>query len=310
MRLISTLLVLFFSATLSAGTLNKIVVFGDSLSDNGNLYEYMKHQIPMSPPYFSGRFTNGPVWIELLTDSYFPHDGKSHLQDYAFGGAGVSEVIGDDDDDALFTLRREVDTYLLAHQDKADPTSLFVVWIGANNYLAVPENAEKTVENVNLGIKRELDRLANKGAKNIIVVNLPDLGRVPAAHDFDAADALSDLAKQHNDRLKKTVDELQVTQSTVNWIFIDLYQLFNEMLTDHNRYGMSNITDTCYEATLSKPSSRSVLKMVSTVKPQAIKNACDGYLFFDPVHPVARAHRILAEKIREVLDGYGVNLHD
>lgn len=99
MKLLASLCAFLLSGVVSATPLNNIVVFGDSLSDNGNLYEYMKHQLPQSPPYFEGRFSNGPVWIERLAASYFPNDPNSHLLDYAFGGAGVSV---DEEDDEVF----------------------------------------------------------------------------------------------------------------------------------------------------------------------------------------------------------------
>ena len=66
MKLLATLSAFLFSGIVAATPLQNIVVFGDSLSDNGNLYEIMKHQLPQSPPYYKGRFSNGPVWVEHL----------------------------------------------------------------------------------------------------------------------------------------------------------------------------------------------------------------------------------------------------
>src|SRR4051812_23986271 len=40
--------------------------FGDSLSDNGNLYALTSRTQPASPPYYQGRFSNGPTFVELL----------------------------------------------------------------------------------------------------------------------------------------------------------------------------------------------------------------------------------------------------
>ena len=40
-----------------------IYVFGDSLSDSGRLFAAT--QIP-PPPYYQGRFSNGPIWIDYL----------------------------------------------------------------------------------------------------------------------------------------------------------------------------------------------------------------------------------------------------
>ena len=303
MKTILTALAFFFSATLSATTLNKIVVFGDSLSDNGNLYEYMKHQLPVSPPYFKGRFTNGPVWVELLAQFYYPTTSNDHLLDYAFGGAGVLES---DDDDDLFTLRREIDSYLLTHHDKADEHSMFVVWIGSNNYLSAPDDIEQSLADVNLGIRHSLQRLIDKGAKHIMVVNLPDLGRIPAARDFDSVDVLSYISKKHNEILEKNVLDLQRRYPEVQWVYFDINVLLDDMISYPERFGFTNVTDTCYEEAVNSSSARSILKMVASVKPQIKMGACDGYLFFDPVHPSAPAHVLMAERTRLLFDQKGI----
>ena len=307
MKIFLALCLLFFSTMASSASLDKIVVFGDSLSDNGNLYEYMKHDLPFSPPYFKGRFTNGPVWVELLTQLYYPNESGTHLLDYAFGGAGVSEDIDDDGEEVLFTLRREVDSYLLSHQDKADDSSLYVVWIGSNNYLAVPDDMDQTVSDVILGISHQLQRLADKGARHIMVVNVPDLGRTPAARDFDAVDALTLLSVKHNLVLEKTMQDLKVNYPAVHWFSFDVNQILDDMMRDSALYGFTNITDTCYEEMVDTPSSNSILHMVSTVKPVAmLDNACDGYLFFDPVHPSEHAHEIMAARTKLLLDKEGI----
>ncbi|MDY6992457.1 MAG: SGNH/GDSL hydrolase family protein, partial [Pseudomonadota bacterium] len=44
--------------------LSPIYVFGDSLSDKGNLFELTG--LPPDPPYFNGRFSNGLLWSEYL----------------------------------------------------------------------------------------------------------------------------------------------------------------------------------------------------------------------------------------------------
>ena len=118
-RFVSILLLSFMIGVVSSATVDQVVVFGDSLSDNGNLYEYMQREMPLSPPYYKGRFSNGPVWIELVTAHYYPNAVEEHLLDYAFGGSGVE---GEDaePDDVMFTLSRQVDSFLLAHHDVAD----------------------------------------------------------------------------------------------------------------------------------------------------------------------------------------------
>lgn len=307
MKTIFFLVALFFSAQASAVTLNKIVVFGDSLSDNGNLYEYMKRELPVSPPYFQGRFTNGPVWIELLTDMYYSgKDSQSHLLDYAFGGAGISDGVDDDDDEVLFTLRREIDSYLLSHQDKADESSLYVVWMGSNNYLSLPDDQDAAVNVVISGIKQGLQRLAHKGAKHIMVLGVPDLGTTPIARDFEATNTLSQLSLKHNAALKDLITEMEGENPSVQWLNFDVSSILSDVIRFPARYGFTNVADTCYEEMEKGFSKKSILKMVSHVKAQANKDACTGYLFFDPVHPAAPAHIIMAEKTKKMLDDAGI----
>ena len=307
---LALLCALIFSTMTSATSLNKMVVFGDSLSDDGNLYEYMKHQLPLSPPYFRGRFTNGPVWVELLMRLYYPTASKEHLVDYAFGGAGILEE--EDDDDTMFTLRREMDSYFLTHQDKADAKSMYVVWIGSNNYLAIPDDPDNAVNGVIRGIQHGLERLVEKGAKHILVVNVPDLGRIPLARELDVIDRLAYVSKRHNDTLEKKVEELRGHYPDVEWLYFDVNLVFDDMTSDPARFGFLNVTDTCYEEVTHDASLKqnTLLKMVSTIQPKPKEGACKGYLFFDPVHPTGPAHKLMAERTKTLFDKVGVDFRE
>ncbi|HRD70829.1 MAG TPA: SGNH/GDSL hydrolase family protein [Legionella sp.] len=308
MKLLATLSAFLFSGIVAASPLHNIVVFGDSLSDNGNLYEFMKHQLPQSPPYFEGRFSNGPVWVEHLAETYFPTSSSIHLLNYAFGGAGVSEE--GEVDDVLFTLRREVESYLVSHQNQASDDTLYIVWIGANNYLAMPEEVEQTLTDVNLGITHSLQRLVDHGAKHFLILNLPDLGRTPAAIEFGSTQAMSYFANQHNDSLKKTIANFQMANPQVEWIYFDLNKMFGHVLENPKEYGFSNISGTCSNAEINELTKKSVLQMVASVTPIKTKDACDGFIFFDLVHPTALAHRIIADKVRIMLDETGVEFSE
>jgi len=308
MKYILSVLVLFFSTLVQADTLNKIVMFGDSLSDNGNLYEYMKHQLPISPPYYEGRFSNGPVWIELVTQHYYPNSVNTHLLDYAFGGAGVSETDATDDDDdfdegALFNLTREIDSYLLSHHDRADANSLYALWIGSNNYIALPDFPDQTVRAVNHGIQKEVERLVEKGATHIMLMTVPDLGRTPAGIEFDSIELLTDLTNKHNTTLREGVFlDLKTKYPQVQWIFFDVNHMFLDAMNHPEIYGFHNTTETCYESAMIQPSSTAILKMAASIQPKNNPHACDGYLFFDIIHPTDKAHEFIAEQAVSLLD--------
>lgn len=296
-------------SSMAATPINKFVVFGDSLSDSGNLYEYMKHQLPLSPPYYQGRFTNGPVWIEHLVASYYPKDPSAHVLNYAFGGSGVAGKEDDEDDfndGAMLTLDSQVDSYFLAHNDKANDSSLYVVWMGSNNYLALPDDIDGEVQFVIAGIRRNLERLYLKGAKHIMVVGLPDLGRIPMALEFEATEELGKLAHDHNTILEADVQKLRAKHPEVEWIFFPVNDMFLEALDYPERYGFTDTTGTCYETLAYTSSSQSILNMASRIKPRPRQtDVCDGYLFFDPVHPSGRGHRYIGSEARKLLDASG-----
>lgn len=301
MKPFMTLAALLLAGFVHAAPLHQIVVFGDSLSDNGNLYEFMNHQFPQSPPYYEGRFSNGPVWVEHMMQKL----PKVRLLDYAMGGSGVSE----EEEEVLLTLKKQIMGHLLANHDKADPNSLYVVWIGANNYLGLPEDKAQALTEVNLGVLHGLQLLAEKGAKHILVINLPDLGKTPGAVEFQAVEDLSALAKQHNERLLENMDHLKQEHPAVQWLYFDFASLFDEVIDYPEHFGFDNVTETCLDNTLNiKQLKRpTVLNIAASVRPnQKRLQACDGYVFFDLVHPSGEAHAVVAEQIAAMLREQGV----
>lgn len=295
-----------------AAQINKFVVFGDSLSDNGNIYEYLNKQLPPSPPYFKGRFSNGYIWVERLAQKYYPQSWREHILDYAFGGAGVDFSTDDgQDDQVLFSLGREIDSYLLVHHDKADAESLYSVWMGSNNYMASHNNPAKTAEVVNAGIKQKLEKLAIKGAKHVLVINLPDMGQSPVARMIYSEKALSLCSKLHNEGLNAVVSELHQKYPDVHWMLYDAAETFADAMRNPDKYGFTNTTDTCYQALANSnepdtEDTKFVLKMSTNL--QNKKDACEGFFFFDPVHPTALTHQVMADMIAEYLQAQDIEI--
>ncbi|MCP3966468.1 MAG: hypothetical protein GY750_03210 [Lentisphaerae bacterium] len=63
---------------------SKIVIFGESLTDIGILYGMFKGFMPKSPPYYYGRFCNGPVWADDFAHFYQNKGVQTH--NFAVGG--------------------------------------------------------------------------------------------------------------------------------------------------------------------------------------------------------------------------------
>src|SRR5262245_4760808 len=95
-----------------AANINKTIFFGDSLSDDGNLYSLLLHLVPKSPPYFEGRFSNGPTWAEHLGKYYHDKNSASY-RNYAYGGATAIFHLPTSKFIAPTILEVEVDKYLL-----------------------------------------------------------------------------------------------------------------------------------------------------------------------------------------------------
>ncbi len=57
----------------------EVVIFGDSYSDRGNVYQWTNHTWPIIPPYYQGQYYDGPNWVDNLNVLI--------KADYAYGSA-------------------------------------------------------------------------------------------------------------------------------------------------------------------------------------------------------------------------------
>ena len=77
------------AASAGAQAYSNLYIFGDSLSDTGNIFALTGGATPAAP-YFAGRFSDGPVWAETLATSLgLPAASTASLlggQNFAFVG--------------------------------------------------------------------------------------------------------------------------------------------------------------------------------------------------------------------------------
>jgi outer membrane lipase/esterase len=277
-----------------------LVVFGDSLSDNGNIPKLFGIPYPHTMPgYDGGRFSNGPVYAEYL-NSLLGIPGP--LEDYAIGGAttGTTNIGGLPN----AGITQEIARYL-ATDPRPTNRDLFVLWGGANDYfgyfdaiqacngnptcLAGLPSGTSVVTNVLTNIASEVKQLALLGGKNFIVPNLPDLGLTPDfnTNPANAAGAAA-LTAGHDQGLALAMGELQrglaAVGVPVNIRIVDVSALINDVIADPTKYGAVNVTAQC------------VLDPTCVAKK-------DHYLFWDGVHPTAFGHEILANYFAASIDG-------
>ena len=108
--------------------------------------------------------------------------------------------------------------------------TLFTVWAGGNDFL-YPINPDPlaNAENAADNIGSALTMLAEYGAKNILVPNLPDIGSTP---EFYGNPSLSYAASQwtsyFNNELQMTLLEFSSDHGDINLYPFDVYSLFQE----------------------------------------------------------------------------------
>ncbi len=276
---IALVLTVLLMANTWANPISKLIIFGDSLSDNGNSYQYSQHQTPPAPLYFKGRYSNGPIWVDYALATFFPKHARQHLLNYAFGGAGVFQCQANS-----FMLRQEIDSYLLTHSAPPGQNDWFVLWIGANDYLLRPELASTAVSKVVAEIQRNIVRLVEHGAKHILIIALPDLGKLPFARDLDMRSQLTDIAHRHNRLLHQHILKLQNRFPAINWLYVDVNPIFIDVLTHPVQYGFVRTKERC-------------------VMPGLRNNTanCVNYVFLDQFHPTTLVHKIFAKQLITVL---------
>ena len=263
-----------------AASFSQIYVFGDSLSDTGNSLKATG--VPPSPPYFQKRFSNGPVWSEYLANDL----GLTQQQqtNYAFGGANS----GSDNTlvpglQSLPGLQQQIDNYK-ATNTSADPNALYVVWAGANDYLSrSTTNPAVPVKNLSTAV----NSLADYGAKNIVVLNLPDLGKLPGTKsNIQVSNGLSALSQAHNSGLAANLNFLS-QQSGANIIPVDVNSLFEQAIANPQQFNFTNVTQSCLTQT-------------------SVCATPDKYLFWDDIHPTTAAHKFVGELAFSTLDSQAV----
>ncbi|MEA5601578.1 SGNH/GDSL hydrolase family protein [Nostoc sp. UHCC 0252] len=265
----------------SAVSFNQLYVFGDSLSDTGNIYNASRQTFPQSPPYFEGRFSDGPLWVDYLGDQLglkptllttIPSTPPTQGINFAFGGAssGLDNAILPNQN--LPGVLQQVLGFagsLQANNQTANPDALYTLWGGANDFFFLnSEDSSTPISNISLA----LNTLVGVGAKNILVFNLSDLGQVPAATiDNRNPATLSKSTNEFNLGLATTVNALNQNPN-LNIISVDTYSLFNQA----SALGFTNVTESC-------------LSRLDICDP-----GNNNFLLWDDYHPTTAAHKVIA----------------
>jgi|GEM_PF-1056006 len=264
-----------------------LFAFGDSLTDIGRLFTLTLQQLPPSPPYFDGRFSNGPVAVETLAEQL----GVNHslLTNFAIGGALTGQTNNLDTATVQFGgLLTQIDQFLgEASALGADGNDLYFIWAGANDFLGLVENPVSdptpVIAQAVSNIATAVGTLASLGAENILVALAPNLGRVPLSLQANLLEAVAALTNAFNGALTNALTTLEGTLDNTNIVLVDLFTRSEEIAQNPTAFGFTNVED---------PYLTGVLPTDPTADPNT-------FFFWDGVHPTTRSHSLLADTFYE-----------
>ncbi|PZT98348.1 MAG: autotransporter domain-containing esterase [Brevundimonas sp.] len=275
-----------FAGSASAQTYNRLVVFGDSLSDNGNLYLISGGTQPPSPPY-ARRFSNGPTFVELLGFNAANFNGSvTGSINYAFGGSRTDASAG-----VPFGMLNQLSRYTAAG-GRFSSTDLVSVLGGANDiFQGLPiagasASPVAAITPVATAAAANIDSLVNSiagaGAGTILVTNLPKLSLTPQFRGTTAAPLADYAVTTFNAALQANLTATAAARPGGNIVMMDLFKVGDTLAADPGAFGIANIAQTCFNGV-------------------TVCSNPDSYFYFDGVHPTAAGHRIIAQLATDYL---------
>jgi phospholipase/lecithinase/hemolysin len=300
-------------------TPTSLVFFGDSLTDDGNLYEMsdgvLSDELRDSISGEGGRVTNGPVWAEYMAASL----GVTDYYNYAVADAEAIGVrtLGDvvtehgyEDDllvpiddaslDVDINLGGQVDRFTedFADEDLSDMTA--VIMIGGNDFLELnPDVTEPQVGDILNLLNGILDAtlqaavdLADAGVGSVVICSLPTseffpfiAGESPIIQSF-----FDSFVDYYNAALNQAVALLGPAYDVT---VLDMNAITETIAEDPEGFGFTEP----YTETLRDPLAD------PTVDP-------DDVAFWDYIHPTTNTHAIMGAYTAAVMEGAQVTTID
>lgn len=305
-------------------TYDSIVVFGTSLSDPGNGFVVQSDpasfgfddscnlQTPMNvPPYTSldelyvpdGTYaigghhvSNGRTWVEQLahdnalagfTRPALRNDGQQ-ARNYAVGGARANNY------DCRFNLSNQVGAFFNS-STALTADSLVVFEMGGNDLrdalVALPADPTATIGGALSNIAYSIGALYNMGARQFLLMNVPDIGKTPAVQILDImypgiAGAATSLTNAFNFQLLGIQSLINASYPDIEVRIFNAYGLLDSIITNPADYGITVTNAPC---------------VTPNIAPYKCTNP-NEYLFWDGLHPTKAVHKIMADAASETLN--------
>ena len=288
-------------------TISNLLAFGDSLSDMGNGKNSILN-VPDVPPYWQGRFSNGRVWLEYMSDSYGVTttigSGTAPGDNRAFGGSqtgqGYSYLL-------LPNVGTQITNYLSNVQTTIPSDAVVSLWSGGNDFLYGTANANTIVANMESHIRQ----LEGAGADEFLLPNLPPLEMTPEvmSRTQNQQNNIASEVVLYNQKLASLATNLSIELGIIIHT-VDAWSIFNDILQNKEALGLTNVQDAACSGGVT------LLPLPICSNGDTVVSNVDEYLFFDKAHPTRVMHRFIGRYATEGVgepdtDGDGViNTYD
>ena len=218
----------------------------------------------------AGRFSNGPVWVEQLAAqlNVVLRPSETGGLNFAVGGARLDPGSGP------HSLRAQANRFLGSSQPSG--RTLHIVYGGGNDLLAAVgnPNAERMAAAAVASLRSIVADLVQHGASDLLVPNLPDIGMTPEirARGNKAVAEARRLTDKFNAAADRALSELAGSFRGARFYRLDVRTLAERAQKNPAAFGFRDVITPCSGLA-----------------------GCDGYLFWDGVHPTTQAHGRLAD---------------
>ncbi len=301
---IAAAVALSLAAGIASAQFSNFYSFGDSLSDVGSF-----RPLPIFPPDAGTATTNPqPLWTSWLAQRYGLSSTPANQggNNYAEVGARVAQNPGSPADFPPTAGATPVVTQIasLLARGPLDGGALYSVWGGGNDLFTqfdLYSTGQATAAQVQASMALAATQLAGGiaqlqagGARNLLVVNLPDAGKSPDGVSTGQSATIRQVVSLYNATLNAALDALGG-----NVIRVNAFALFDEIMADPARYGFTNWTS---PACTSVVAGR-VYAPFCTPQTLATPEAPETYVFADGSHPTTATHRIIAQLAASMIEG-------
>lgn len=241
---------LFCSKPARADSVDQLVVFGDSLSDNGNAAIALGGALPGN--YAANALTDGPATTPatggpfgLWTDQLAAKLGVPDPQPFLLGGTDYAVATALTGHNPGFSvppfpptsvpyLADQIALYLLGNTPSSN--TLYTFWAGAND-IDSGGNPITAADNIAANIKT----LAALGGIDFLWLNLPPLGDTPDGAASGQSAALNAASNAYDAEWSADIAALQSEGIDVDGV--NIAQLFNQITSDPSTFGFTDVTD-------------------------------------------------------------------